>query len=174
MGFDDDARGLHRSTASGPTWRAQRSGRCVAAAAALAFCQTRRKHDSAGSTLLSLGGVEEYGVALGRELLAAGMHGRGTPALGEGAGWERGLGHGKNREGGGRCAAVGRRQGEAAGVAPMGSSPTAPGRRWEQRAWAPWLLGEAGARSATVGVGNGEEALCWKFRAPWSKKQRKP
>jgi hypothetical protein len=57
-------------------------------------------HDSAGSTLLSFGGVEEYGMALGRELLAAGMHGRGTPALGE------------------------------------------------------------GARSATVGVSNGEEALC--------------
>jgi hypothetical protein len=66
----------------------------VAAAAALAFCQTLRKHDSAGSTLLSLGGVEEYGMALGRELLAAGMHGRGTPALGEGAGWERWLGWG--------------------------------------------------------------------------------
>jgi hypothetical protein len=43
---------------------------------------------------LSLGGVEEYGMALGRELLAAGMHGRGTPALGEGAGWERWLGWG--------------------------------------------------------------------------------
>jgi hypothetical protein len=87
----------------------------VAAAAALAFCQTRRKHDSVGSTLLSFGGVEEYGMALGRELLAAGMHGRGTLALGEGAGWERGLDHGKTRERGGGCAAIGRRQGEAAG-----------------------------------------------------------
>jgi hypothetical protein len=29
-------------------------------------------------------------MALGREFLAAGMHGRRTPALGEGAGWERG------------------------------------------------------------------------------------
>jgi hypothetical protein len=66
----------------------------VAAAAALAFCQTLHKHDSTGSTLLSLGGVEEYGMALGRELLAAGMHGRGTPALGEGADWERWLGWG--------------------------------------------------------------------------------
>ena len=66
----------------------------VAAAAAFAFFQTRRKHDSAGSTLLSLGGVEEYGMALGREFLATGMHGRGTPALGEGAGWERWLGWG--------------------------------------------------------------------------------
>ena len=68
----------------------------VAAAAAFAFFQTRRKHDSAGSTLLSFGGVEEYGMALGREFLAAGMHGRRTSALGEGAGWERGLGlHGE-------------------------------------------------------------------------------
>jgi hypothetical protein len=40
---------------------------------------------------LSLGGVEEYRMALGRELLAAGMHGRGMPAPGEGAGWERWL-----------------------------------------------------------------------------------
>jgi hypothetical protein len=29
-------------------------------------------------------------MALGREFLAAGMHGRRTPTLGEGAGWERG------------------------------------------------------------------------------------
>jgi hypothetical protein len=29
-------------------------------------------------------------MTLGREFLAAGMHGRRTPALGEGAGWERG------------------------------------------------------------------------------------
>jgi|UniRef100_A0A804NSC0 hypothetical protein len=81
----------------------------VAAAAAFAFFQTRRKHDSAGSTLLSFGGVEEYGMALGREFLATGMHGRGTPALGEGAGWERGLGlHGEE----GSCAGcVGRVRG---------------------------------------------------------------
>jgi hypothetical protein len=39
---------------------------------------------------------------------------------------------------------LGAGKGKLQGVAPMGASPTAPGRRWEQRAWAPWLLGELG------------------------------
>jgi hypothetical protein len=52
---------------------------------------------------------------------------------------------------------LGAGKGKLQGVAPMGASPTAPGRRWEQRAWAPWLLGEAGARSATVGSAMGKK-----------------
>jgi hypothetical protein len=54
----------------------------VAAAAALAFCQTRRKHDSAGSTLLSFGGVEEYGMALGGSSLLQACMGEGRLHLG--------------------------------------------------------------------------------------------
>ena len=34
---------------------------------------------------------------------------------------------------------LGAGKGKLQGVAPMGASPTAPGKRWEQRAWAPWL-----------------------------------
>ena len=47
--------------------------------------------------------------------------GEGRLHLGRALAGRGGLGHGKNRERGGRCAAVGRRQGEAAGGGAHGS-----------------------------------------------------
>jgi hypothetical protein len=44
-----------------------------------------------------------------------------------------------DRRGARRVLLLGADKGKLQGVAPMGASPTAPGKRWEQRAWAPWL-----------------------------------
>jgi hypothetical protein len=56
--------------------------------------------------------------------------------------WSRGTGSSamaRTEKGEGDVLLLGTGKGKLQGVAPMVASPTAPGRRWEQRAWAPWL-----------------------------------